>query len=104
MQNEARLVSRVLYPEDRDGDHSSRPSITARLKRSTRNLLPFDVVRAARELAIPYLILHREEFTWPRLLPDAPVSSYLTVSPITFFKAGLFSVALVVMPISQHAR
>jgi hypothetical protein len=32
--------------------------------------------------AFPYLVLHHEEFTWPRLLPDAPVSSYLTVSPI----------------------
>lgn len=56
-----------------------------------------DFVRAARELAIPYLILHREEFTWPLVLPQAPVSSYLTVSPIAFFKAGLFSVALVVV-------
>ncbi len=32
----------------------------------------------------PYLVLHHEEFAWPRLSPDAPVSSYLTVSPITF--------------------
>jgi hypothetical protein len=34
--------------------------------------------------AFPYLVLHHEEFTWPRLSPTAPVSSYLTVSPITF--------------------
>ena len=38
-------------------------------------------------LTFPYLILHHEEFAWPRLLPDAPVSSYLTVSPITPFEA-----------------
>gem|GEM_PF-1990251 len=30
------------------------------------------------------------------MLPSAPVSSYLTVSPITAEAAGLFSVALVV--------
>jgi len=30
------------------------------------------------------LALHREEFTWPPLLPAAPVSSYLTVSPFAF--------------------
>ena len=35
-------------------------------------------------MTFPYLILHHEEFTWPRLLPDTPVSSYLTVSPLTF--------------------
>jgi hypothetical protein len=86
-----------VFPITRDGDHSSGPNITIRLKRSTRNLLPFGFVRAAREFAVPYLILHREEFTWPRLSPTAPVSSYLTVSPIAFFKAGLFSVALVVV-------
>jgi len=38
--------------------------------------------RAARK-AFSYLVLHHEEFTWPRLLPNTPVSSYLTVSPIT---------------------
>jgi len=65
------------------------------------------------EYAFPYLVLHREEFTWPRLLPGAPVSPYLTISPITAmycrmlacrnrqtnslsYTAGLFSVALVV--------
>jgi len=51
---------------------------------------------AGRRRTLPYLILHHEEFAWPRLLPDAPVSSYLTVSPITAEAAGLFSVALVV--------
>jgi hypothetical protein len=37
----------------------------------------------AGSFSFPYLALHREEFTWPRVLPPAPVSSYLTVSPIT---------------------
>ena len=38
----------------------------------------------------PYLVLHCEEFAWPRVLPRAPVRSYIkphkgsrTVSPIT---------------------
>jgi len=40
-------------------------------------------------LTSPYLVLHCEEFAWPRLLPSAPVRSYFkplwgrTVSPIT---------------------
>ena len=38
-------------------------------------------LRAGCSKAFPYLVLHHEEFTWPRLLPDTPVSSYLTVSP-----------------------
>ena len=37
----------------------------------------------AAQFSFPYLALHREEFTWPQLLPTTPVSSYLTVSPIT---------------------
>jgi len=47
-------------------------------------------------LTPPYLVLHREEFAWPRMSPRAPVRSYRTVSPITRCRAGLFSVALVV--------
>jgi len=40
-------------------------------------------------LTPPYLVLHREEFAWPRMLPRTPVRSYIkpmkgrTVSPIT---------------------
>jgi len=44
--------------------------------------------RRAAGKALPYLILHHEEFAWPRLLPNAPVSSYLTISPI-IPKSGL---------------
>jgi len=51
---------------------------------------------AGSRRTFPYLILHHEEFTWPRLLPDTPVSSYLTISPITGVPVGIFSVALVV--------
>src|SRR6185369_17919754 len=47
-------------------------------------------------LTPPYLVLHREEFAWPRMSPHAPVRSYRTISPITRCRAGLFSVALVV--------
>ena len=49
-------------------------------------------------LTPPYLVLHCEEFAWPRVSPRAPVRSYRTVSPITRCRAGLFSVALVVAP------
>jgi len=49
-------------------------------------------------LTPPYLVLHREEFAWPRMSPHAPVRSYRTISPITRCRAGLFSVALVVAP------
>jgi len=52
-------------------------------------------------LTPPYLVLHREEFAWPRMSPHAPVRSYRTVSPITRCRAGLFSVALVVTPQSR---
>jgi len=39
-------------------------------------------------LTPPYLVLHCEEFAWPRVSPRAPVRSYIkpggrTVSPIT---------------------
>ena len=47
-------------------------------------------------LTPPYLVLHREEFAWPRMSPYAPVRSYRTLSPITRCRAGLLSVALVV--------
>ena len=83
--------------------------------------LPEGFGRAAL-LTPSYLVLHREEFAWPRMSPHAPVRSYFqnlkseisvalagrTVSPITWFQfeisneisnknlAGLFSVALVV--------
>src|SRR5690606_36846746 len=51
-------------------------------------------VAAEQDRAVPYafsyLVLHHEEFTRPRVLPPAPVSSYLTVSPITLsIKTGL---------------
>jgi len=56
-------------------------------------------------LTPPYLILHREEFAWPRLSPNAPVRSYFKpVGAAPFHPlsrlvgTGLLSVALVVIP------
>ncbi len=40
-------------------------------------------IERAAQNAFPYLVLHREEFTQPRVLPHALVRSYRTVSPIT---------------------
>jgi hypothetical protein len=65
-------------------------------------------------LTPPYLILHREEFAWPRLSPNAPVRFYFKPTraapfhPLPSFefsnlrseisnRAGLLSVALVVV-------
>ena len=53
-------------------------------------------------LTPPYLVLHREEFAWPRMSPYAPVRSYFKPNwaapfhPSPRIGAGLFSVALVV--------
>src|SRR3954469_3477461 len=59
------------------GDHSSRPSVAGRLKRPTRRRgAPERAFGRAALCPPPYLVLHREEFTWPRLSPDAPVRSY----------------------------
>lgn len=60
--------------------------------------------RAARS-AFPYLVLHREEFTWPRLLPKHAGE----LLPHHFTRdrpgaAGLLSVALVVIRLSANAR
>src|SRR3954471_21016238 len=93
------------------GDHSSRPYVAGRLKRPTRRRgAPERAFGRAALCPPPYLVLHREEFAWPRLSPDAPVRSYFKpvraapfhpspaaeaperVGPL----AGLFSVALVV--------
>jgi len=80
-----RLVSRILYSPEGDGDHSSGPFVTERLERPTRKRRPScDGTRnQAGSFSFPYLALHREEFTWPPMLPPTPVSFYLTVSPIT---------------------
>ena len=39
-------------------------------------------IETGRLISLPYLALHHEEFTWPHLLPDTPVGSYSTVSPL----------------------
>ena len=58
------------------GDHSSRATVTRRLKRPTRKL------RTGRPQALPYSVLLRMGFTWLPVLPREPVSSYLTLSPL----------------------
>lgn len=86
-----------FVPANAGGNHSSRPAVTGRLERPTRKRCrPKPTLGRAARSAFPYLVLHHKEFTWPRLSPTTPVSSYLTVSPITPDEAGLFSVALVV--------
>ena len=71
------------------GDHSFSPDVAIGVKRSTRKCRPDGSgLSAGRRSALPYLILHHEEFAWPRMLPPAPVSSYLTVSPITSTSRG----------------
>ena len=56
--------------------------------------------RAAQKV-FPSLVLHHEEFTCPNTLPPSPVSSYPTISPFTFYKAGWLSVALVVTELNR---
>jgi hypothetical protein len=64
--------------------HLDRPSPNGSSSLPENAVPSFD---GTRERAVPisfsYLALHREEFTWPHLLPDTPVSSYLTISPLT---------------------
>jgi len=58
--------------------------------------------RAGSPFTPPYLVLHCEEFAWPRMSPHAPVRSYFKpfwaapFHPSPRIGAGLFSVALVV--------
>ena len=95
------------------GDHSSRPYVAGRLKRPTRRRGAPSKERAFGRAALcppPYLVLHREEFAWPRVSPRAPVRSYFKPRGAAPFHpspaaerpkadgplAGLFSVALVV--------
>jgi hypothetical protein len=95
------LPRRILCLPLAGGDHSSSPDVTNGIERSTRKCRPDgSELSAGRRSTLPYLILHHEEFAWPRMSPPTPVSSYLTISPITrtryIGRAGLFSVALVV--------
>ena len=55
----------LVFRPKAGGDHSSRPFVTEWLERPTRKRI---MERAAP--TFPYLALHREEFTWPPLLPD----------------------------------
>ena len=93
----AEVMKRACKPNscsrlEADGNHSSRPAVTGRLERPTRKRRRNHSAahERAAHITFPYLVLHHEEFTWPQLLPDAPVSSYLTVSPITPISRGWF--------------
>jgi len=68
-----------------NGNHSSRLFVTEKLKRPTRKRRPnrFGQISGQLKKTFPYLVLHREEFTQPRLLPNALTRSYRVVSPIT---------------------
>jgi hypothetical protein len=84
----------LVFRPEAGGDHSSRPSVTEWLKRPTRKRI---VERAAP--AFPYLALHREEFTWPPLLPDdaGELLPHRFTHHLEQVGAGLFSAALVVV-------
>lgn len=73
-----------------DGHHSSRTTVSRRLKQPTRKLRP------GRPQTLPYLVLLRTGYAWPDMLPHPPVVSYSTVSPLPSGKpeGGLLSVAL----------
>ena len=74
-----RSISRILYPDFcRDGDHSSRLAVADPLKRPTRRSYPDESGFGRAALVTPpYLVLHCEEFAWPRMSPHAPVRSYI---------------------------
>ena len=55
----------------RQGDHSSRPRITARLQRPTRKLWRAEPARAPRRTLLPYLVLLRVGFSLPPPSPEA---------------------------------
>ena len=86
IQNRIFLASQQAYKPnfvirlDRTGNHSSRLSVTQKLERPTRKRR---LLSGQPFLTFPYLVLHREEFTQPPLLPKALVRSYRTISPIT---------------------
>lgn len=79
-------------------DHSSRPSVTERLKQPTRKRCrPRPTLGRAARSRFPIWSCTTRSLPGHRVSPPMPVSSYLTVSPITAEAAGLFSVALVVI-------
>ena len=57
-------------------NHSSRASVTTRLKQPTQKH------QTGRPQALLYLVLLRMGFTWPPTLPQTPVRSYRTLSPL----------------------
>jgi hypothetical protein len=54
-----------IEDKERQGDHSSRPCITARLQRPTRKLWRAEPARRLRRDVLPYLVLLRVGFSLP---------------------------------------
>ena len=84
MQIESKPVSRILFPDLQIsnlrfeiGDLKIGAAIIplAQPLPIGSSDLPGSFERAAL-LTLPYLVLHREEFAWPRMSPRAPVRSY----------------------------
>ncbi len=87
---ESKSVSRILYSDFRFevSDLKAQTEIETAIIPLAQPLpvgssdLPGGLRRAARlksqiEIPVPpYLVLHREEFAWPRMSPHAPVRSY----------------------------
>jgi hypothetical protein len=99
-------------------DRATYPEVVAVLKFQIQGFkVPAPASGEQPCLTPPYLVLHREEFAWPRVSPCAPVRSYIKplraapfhpsptaeseISNLKFQNqaspAGLFSVALVVI-------
>ena len=92
-----RVYKPNLVPVFTGSDHSSRPCVTARLKRPTRKRRRIaSTPERAAQSRFPIWPCTARSLPGPWLLPVTPVSSYLTISPITSCEAGILSVALVV--------
>ena len=80
-------VSRILYRQFDGGNHSSRPAVAGRLERSTRKRRRrslFVIERATQNKNVSLFgLAPRGVYLAEVCYQSSPVSSYLTVSPIT---------------------
>ena len=60
-----KLGTSPIEDKERQGDHSSRPYITARLQRPTRKFWRTEPARRPRRDVLPYLVLLRVGFSLP---------------------------------------
>ena len=79
-----------VFPISRDGDHSSSPDVTIGIKQPTRKRRPDKSGHSDGPSACRFPIWPCTARSLPgrELLPATPVSSYLTLSPITRFYPG----------------